>query len=334
MSKNVYEFLAEEVKIAVNSENLTLLQALIINFLSDPEEEFSSAIIAEACNKYLGQGSPRHVRKVRKTKSKLIQEIMDLRKAKLNDDYEDTMSNVDMLSEDNGENAMVTVTPPEVNETDDGYWDVTEDLPKCVKTCGKVPSEVFLYLSSVVRTKIRLYMKWAKHQEWLAYLAGKKVSDNAFEIMDIVLPDQNASSTLVSKVVMDNYNELSIVGVIHSHHDMGGAGNPDHAGFSGHDEAFINTNHDISLLVARDGIAGHVRLKTECGAFFRAKAIIKELDDKSVKQKDLKKEFQDKINFGRGRGGSHRGWTFGSRGWEKISASVPASMIGRDNYHF
>jgi hypothetical protein len=329
---NGWEVLSSEVQDLVNNEELTLLQAVIINFLTDPQKDYSAREISDQCIEILGQGSRRHVRKIRSSKAELIKRIYESRYqnqgtpivTKGHRYFDDPRENFFSGGNGGGDGRRETT----VNESDDGFWDVTEELPKCVQACSKVPNEVFLYLSATVRTKIRLYMKWAKAQEWLAYLVGEKLGESLYEIHDLVLPDQNANSTLVSKVNLEDYNKMKIVGVMHSHHEMGGAGNADHAGFSGHDEAFINSNHDISLLVAKDGIAGHVRVKTECGSFFRAKAVIKESNDKNVNVDNLKEEFKSKINFGSGRGGNHRSFSIDGDG------TIDVAQENGGSYHF
>jgi len=138
-------------------------------------------------------------------------------------------------------------------------------------------------------------MKWAGSQEWLAYLKGEWVNDSTVEVLDVLLPTQDASATLVHNVKVDEYS--GVVGVIHSHHDMG-HGSTENPGFSGHDEAFINSNHNVSLLVSTKGIAGHIRVKTPCGAFLRINAAIKHMDEVTLDEKKLREEFQGNIEFG------------------------------------
>jgi hypothetical protein len=142
-------------------------------------------------------------------------------------------------------------------------------------------------------------MQWAGAREWLAYLIGEFKNDNYY-IYDLYLPDQRTCSTLVDKVIADKYNEMKVVGVIHSHHEMG-AGDEDRPSFSGHDEAFINSNHNLSLLAGRDRttkgfkIVGIARTKTPCGAFMKIKASVKAMNEiPSDAEKEMKKEFLEK----------------------------------------
>lgn len=311
---------------AVDKHNLTPLQGLIINYLSDPEAEYASSSIANMCKTHLQQGSKRHVRRVRDQYKDVIDEILLVR------DMEESTDDFDTTPQCN---TSVTESPSShienkggngedkdgITEDDDGFWDVTDELD-CVTACSKAPDKAVVFMSSIARKKISLFMKWAGNQEWLVYLVGRWKSENEVEVVDLMLPNQNANSTLVSKVIAEEYNQVSVVGVMHSHHEMGGA-KGDKAGFSQHDEAFINSNHNVSLLVAKDGIAGHVRVKTPCGAFLRVTAKIKNMDEVEVDEKKLKEEFKEKIRFGRGRG-DYQSWVSPNK----------RNDISRENYHF
>lgn len=308
----------------VDKLNLTPLQGLIIHELSDPKVDYTNSSIAETCQNVLHQGSKRHVRRIKQEFSAHIDDIQLQRELESASDDSPIVNVVATPSPDKGGNGA---DKEGITEMSDGGWDVTEHLD-CVTACSKAPDKAFVFCSSVARKKINLYMKWAGAQEWLAYLVGRWISDHEVEVMDIVLPNQSASSTLVDQVNLEEYNKLGVVGVIHSHHEMGGAGH-DKAGFSGHDEAFINSNHNVSLLVAKDGIAGHIRVKTPCGAFLRITAKVKQLDEVEVDEKKLKEEFKDKIRFG------GRGWNGGTnRYFDDPKNSINANDIDRTNYHF
>lgn len=298
---------------AIDENNLTPLQGLIINYLTDPEAEYSHKSIANACKVQLRQGSRRHVRRVSEQHKDLVDAILLVREMELQSDEFDT----------NPQGGTIVYHDPTtpaapaahggngedkdgIHEDEDGFWDVTEELD-CVTACSKAPDKAVVYMSSVARKKALLFMKWAGSQEWLAYLVGRWKSENEVEVMDLLLPNQNANSALVSKVLTDEYNKVSVVGVMHSHHEMGGA-KGDKAGFSQHDENFINSNHNVSLLIAKDGIAGHVRVKTPCGAFLRVTAKIKNMDEVELDEKKLKEEFKEKIRFGRGRESNYVSW--------------------------
>ena len=188
---------------------------------------------------------------------------------------------------------------PETNRSasNEEYWEVP--LPDCVTACSKVEQSVDVFMSKCARIKAMHFMKWAKHREWLAYLVGTK-TEKGYEVTDLYIPDQRTSATLVDKVNADKYNQLSIVGVIHSHHDMG-AGDEDHPSFSGHDAEFINSNHNLSLLAGnkREGgfkIVGIARTTTPCGGLMRIKANVKALPEQpSEEELALKNEFFEKV---------------------------------------
>ena len=289
----------------VDSLNLTPLQGLIVQYLSDPETEYDYKTIANECQRILNLGSKRSVRRMASDFKAHIDEIhlareMELRGNEFTTEDFSTESNVTVTADpDKKEGGNGADHEAEgIIDMGDGGWDVTEQLD-CVTACSKVPDDAVVFVSAIARKKINLFMKWAGAQEWLAYLKGKWIKDNQVEIIDLILPSQNANETLVSNVNVDEYKD--IVGVMHSHHEMGGAGH-DKAGFSGHDEAFINSNHNVSLLVAKDGIAGHIRVKTPCGAFIRIIAKVRNMDEVEVDEKKLKEDFKSKIRFGRGRG--------------------------------
>lgn len=187
---------------------------------------------------------------------------------------------------------------PEVNKSasNDDYWEVKID---CVTACSKVEKEINAFISRNARKKAMLYMKWAKRREWLGYLVGEK-KDDGYHIYDIHLPDQRTSSTLVDKVNTNDYNQLKIVGVIHSHHEMG-AGDADKPSFSGHDAEFINSNHNLSLLAGVDRksggfkIVGIARVFTPCGSAMKIKASVKAMKEKmSDEDQQLFDEFKSK----------------------------------------
>lgn len=175
------------------------------------------------------------------------------------------------------------------------FWEVKQD---CVKECSKVEGEIEVFMNMASRRKAMLFMKWAGAREWLAYLLGE-VKDEKYYITDMYLPDQRTSSALVDNINNAEFNKLPIVGVIHSHHEMG-AGDANNPSFSGHDDSFINSNHNLSLLAGRDSaskgfkIVGIARTKTPCGAFIRVKANIKSMVEDPDGDKVLKTEFLEK----------------------------------------
>jgi len=178
---------------------------------------------------------------------------------------------------------------------EEDFWEVKID---CIESCGKIDKTVDVFMNKNSRGKAMLFMKWAKAREWLAYLIGEK-KDDVYYISDLYLPDQRTSATLVDKVVADKYNKMKVVGVIHSHHDMG-AGDENHPSFSGHDRAFINGNHNLSLLAGNKvgggfKIVGIARSQTPCGSMVTVKAAVKVMVEENPTEDALKKVFFEKV---------------------------------------
>lgn len=133
-------------------------------------------------------------------------------------------------------------------------WDNTNDDLKIVTTCGRKPEgPLTILFSRVAKNKVDLLMKKFTNIEWLAYLIGDK--DSRF-VEDIVLPLQEVSAGAVH--VTGPQPSEKVIGVIHSHHNMG-------AFFSGTDDAYINANYDISVVIAHSGMKSQVRWITPCG---------------------------------------------------------------------
>lgn len=133
-------------------------------------------------------------------------------------------------------------------------WEVEID---CVTACSKVPEKVNIWFHPLAKRKVDTLMKEYSAIEWLAYLLGQK---GTREVEDIFVPDQSISTARVDDIECEEYNNLSIIGVIHSHHSMGHS-------FSGTDHDYINGNHDISIVVSHSGLAGQFRYKTPCGSY-------------------------------------------------------------------
>jgi hypothetical protein len=108
--------------------------------------------------------------------------------------------------------------------------------------------------------------------EWLGYLVGEWDNDIDVSISGLIIPKQ--ITTRASVDVLDcpeNRAIENIVGVIHSHPFTSSA-----PSFSGTDERFINSNHDISIVMGNTGqytILG--RVPTPCGGRTVAKAELK-----------------------------------------------------------
>lgn len=139
------------------------------------------------------------------------------------------------------------------------YWEVEID---CVDECSKVQNLVEISFKPVVKTKVQVLMDKFPNIEWLVYLLGEERffdGEKDYIINDITIPIQTVSASNVWDIDCPEYNNLPIVGVMHSHHGMG-------TGFSKTDHDFINSNHNISLVISNNKIAGQVRIQTPCGS--------------------------------------------------------------------
>lgn len=136
------------------------------------------------------------------------------------------------------------------------FWETDIQV---IKSCGAVGESVKVFVHTKAKQKINILMNRFKKIEWLAYLVGNKETN---EVTDLVIPEQRVTAV---NVFVDGTVDVPIIGVIHSHHDMGN-------NFSHTDNEYINQNHDISLCVSNSGINGNVRVKTECGRFAIVKA--------------------------------------------------------------
>jgi len=138
---------------------------------------------------------------------------------------------------------------------EDDLWENTNTELNIVTECGHKPSqEIVIIINRIVKNKIDLLMKQYPSTEWLAYLIGDKKS---LMIKDIIIPKQNVGSTHVH--VTGPIERPDILGVMHSHHNMG-------AFFSGTDDTYINGNHNMSIVVAKNGSKALVRWETPCGS--------------------------------------------------------------------
>jgi hypothetical protein len=132
-------------------------------------------------------------------------------------------------------------------------WEVKIDT---ISDCGKAPEEMIINIELLAKMKIDALMEKYPSIEWLAYLVGD--GTDPLKVVDILIPQQTVTSTRVDDVVCPEFNQVPIIGVIHSHHGMG-------TGFSGTDHEWINQNHNISLVIAKNGVAGQCRWSTPCG---------------------------------------------------------------------
>lgn len=220
----------------------------------------------------------------------------------------------------------------------ENFWEVKQD---CVTQCSKAANSINVFMNIVSRRRSMLYMKWAGAREWLAYLLGE-FKDGSYYVTDLYLPDQRTSSALVDNINNDEFNKLPIIGVIHSHHEMG-AGDANNPSFSGHDASFINSNHNLSLLAGRDRVGGGfkivgiARVKTPCDAFIQIKANIKSMVEDPEGDKALKDEFLEKTqtqthtyNYNRWENGYGYGFNpYG--GYPKSQIVHPVTVVGGPN---
>lgn len=165
----------------------------------------------------------------------------------------------------------------------DEAWETEID---CVDSCSNAPENIVIWMRPVVKEKIDFLMKKFRSIEWLAYLIGKD-----FIVEDIFIPSQRVSSARVDDVDCPEFNDLEVMGVMHSHHGMG-------TGFSGTDHEWINQNHDISIVIANTGAAGQVRWKTPCGSIKIVDASVKLKLDTGVDLESFEKDVDEKIKQG------------------------------------
>jgi len=199
----------------------------------------------------------------------------------------------------------------------DDSWEVEID---CVEACSKSPEKVNIWFYPLAKRKVDTLMKEYTSIEWLAYLLGKK---DTKEVEDIFIPDQSISTARVDDVECDEYNNLSVIGVIHSHHGMGHS-------FSSTDHDYINGNHDISIVISHSGLAGQFRFKTPCGSYKIIEANVRlkvniDFDDKkfieSVKSKLVKKTYTaTTYGTGYGYGGKYVNGVWIQNGYESWPA--------------
>jgi hypothetical protein len=138
-----------------------------------------------------------------------------------------------------------------------------EDQPNCVKECGHCASET-LYIDYYVKAKIDFLMEKYPNLEWLTYLIGDE-KENI--VRDMIIPPQKVSSGSVTDIETNPH--IKIMGVAHSHHGLG------LRDFSHTDHEYINSNHDLSILVWHGGIKAQKRVKLPCGSVFIANMSIK-----------------------------------------------------------
>lgn len=221
------------------------------------------------------------------------------------------------------------------------FWE-TDIEETMVKSCGVFDEKIEVLISTKARQKMTLLMEKFTRMEWLAYLVGDK---DELIVEDIVIPKQRVTSV---NVYVDEPVDVPIIGVIHSHHDMGN-------GFSHTDDDYINQNHDLSLCITNTKITGQLRVKTECGRFMLADVEVKDAID-GFDVVEFLKEVDDQISekvytpaagnyYGGGIGGAGRGagvtypshygnsagWEdFDDECWDTEAPSAAAKKVDRE----
>jgi len=157
---------------------------------------------------------------------------------------------------------VTKTTPGSGTRAGETFWET--DIEIDTKAVDVDPVDV--KITSVASMKINILMRKFPHMEWLAYLVGDKETNT---ITDIVIPKQKVT---VVNVFVKGHVDVPTIGVIHSHHDMGNR-------FSHTDDEYINANHDISLCISKQGIAGQVRIRKDETTYVLAEANVIESDD-------------------------------------------------------
>ncbi len=99
-----------------------------------------------------------------------------------------------------------------------------------------------IYIEAIPRQKIGYLMEEYPHQEWLAYLVGKKSDHEKFFVEDISIPPHTESS-MASAEAEPFHIPDKCIGIIHSHHRMG-------AFHSATDRDYVDKNFPVSITVA------------------------------------------------------------------------------------
>jgi len=167
-------------------------------------------------------------------------------------------------------------------ETD--HWDSELEI---VDNCSKAPENVKVWIKPLPKVKIDALMEKYPNIEWFAYLLGN--GEDKFTVCDIHVPAQSVTPGSVDQIECPEFNELPIIGAIHSHHGMG-------TGFSGTDHAFVNQNHNISLVISKTAIAGQVRWKTACGCLKILDAVVKPKIEVDFDKESFLSDAVQKIN--------------------------------------
>jgi hypothetical protein len=176
-----------------------------------------------------------------------------------------------------------------------GCWDAGIEI---LASCDKMEAPAYhIEFDLLAHQKINKLKASYPSLEWLAYLVGTVDREaNKVTVEDLVIPDSQQVTSVSVYNVEYEWGALpdgkSICGVIHSHHSMG-------AFFSGTDDAYINQNHDVSIVVATAKgreIKSQVRVKAPCGAYILSENITYSINYPTVLDEDaFEAEFKSKI---------------------------------------
>ncbi len=130
-----------------------------------------------------------------------------------------------------------------------------------VKTCGLCEKhETEIAMSFPVWNNIVAMCSHMGGTEWLGYLIGSFDEEaDLYVVRDMVIPEQRVSFGAVEDI--QPVPETDVIGTVHSHGSMG-------TFFSGTDDDFIGSNHDVMIVVSSGTkTKQQVRKLLPCGAY-------------------------------------------------------------------
>lgn len=139
--------------------------------------------------------------------------------------------------------------------------------------CG-VCNPPVVTMSSKVEDKVMALMAKYPHTEWLGYLLG-----DGFHIEDMIIPKQEVSVAAV-EVKEFPQDMPNIIGVIHSHHNMGNF-------HSSTDNEYLVGNHNVSIVATSDGkFEVKARVLTPCN-----KLLVRKVEVSMVRERIATDQF-------------------------------------------
>jgi len=201
------------------------------------------------------------------------------------------------------------------------------------KGCSHMNKPTYqIHFTNIADEKIKRLQGYYPSLEWLMYLEGSVDHESqSIVVEDLVIPDkQYVTGVNVNSVEYTWAEGRDIIGVIHSHHSMG-------AFFSGTDDAYINQNHDVSIVVStspRSPILGQVRLKAPCDDYVLCEGPnvifnypVKVEDSLEKVMEEFEQEFSSKIHTF-----TYQQFSFGiGRGIRSMGSNMVNSLIGNQN---